>query len=316
MNHAVVRAPYDGIVTQVNKLQPGMYLGASTAAFGLVSTDHVWVEANPKETELTYVKAGDPVDVTVDTYPDACWHGTVESIAPATDQNFSLLPAQNSSRQLGQGGAAHSGARSRSTAARRSAAARRHERRGRHRHRPRRAPCPTCSTDCRRWLPSSAAAVPHRAIITVCAMIATLMQALDTTIANVALPYMQGSLSATLGPDHLGADLLHRRRRDHDRAGRAGWRPGSAGRTCSSLCLVGFTVASMLCGIAAVAAADGGVPAAAGRVRRRPGAAVAVHDAGHLPAGAARLGDGDLGHGRDGRADPRADARRLSDRAV
>ena len=49
---------------------------------------------------------------------------------------------------------------------------------------------------------------------------ATLMQALDTTIANVALPYMQGSLSATLRPDHLGADLLHHRRGDHDRAGR------------------------------------------------------------------------------------------------
>ena len=40
--------------------------------------------------------------------------------------------------------------------------------------------------------------VPHRALITVCLMIATLMQALDSTIANVALPYMQGSLSATV----------------------------------------------------------------------------------------------------------------------
>ncbi len=60
MNHSVVRAPYDGIVTQVNKLQLGMYLGASTAAFGLVSTDHVWVEAEPKETQLTYAKRGRP----------------------------------------------------------------------------------------------------------------------------------------------------------------------------------------------------------------------------------------------------------------
>jgi membrane fusion protein, multidrug efflux system len=97
MNHAVVRAPYDGIVTQVNKLQPGMYLGASTAAFGLVSTDHVWVEAEPKETQLTYAKNGDPVDVSFDLYPGRTWQGTVESVAPATDQNFSLLPAQNSS---------------------------------------------------------------------------------------------------------------------------------------------------------------------------------------------------------------------------
>ena len=69
MNHSVVRAPYDGIVTQVNKLQIGMYLGASTAAFGLVSTDHVWVEAEPKETQLTYAKNGDPVDVSFDIYP-------------------------------------------------------------------------------------------------------------------------------------------------------------------------------------------------------------------------------------------------------
>jgi membrane fusion protein, multidrug efflux system len=97
MDHSIVRAPYDGIVTQVNKLQPGMYLGASTAAFGLVSTDHVWVEAEPKETQLTYAKKGDPVDVSFDIYPGRSWKGTVQSVAPATDQNFSLLPAENSS---------------------------------------------------------------------------------------------------------------------------------------------------------------------------------------------------------------------------
>ena len=97
MDHAVVRAPYNGIVTQVNKLQVGMYLGASSAAFGLVSTDHVWVEAEPKETQLTYAKNGDPVTVSFDLYPDRTWQATVASIAPATDQNFSLLPAQNSS---------------------------------------------------------------------------------------------------------------------------------------------------------------------------------------------------------------------------
>ncbi|MBN8929130.1 MAG: HlyD family secretion protein, partial [Rhodospirillales bacterium] len=47
--HATVRAPYAGIVTQVNKLQLGMFLGANTSGFGLVATDHVWVEAQPKE---------------------------------------------------------------------------------------------------------------------------------------------------------------------------------------------------------------------------------------------------------------------------
>jgi membrane fusion protein (multidrug efflux system) len=96
-DHAVVRAPFDGIVTQVNKLQIGMYLGASTAAFGLVSTDHVWVEAEPKETQLTYAKNGDRVEVSFDLYPNRTWDGAVDSVAPATDQNFALLPAQNSS---------------------------------------------------------------------------------------------------------------------------------------------------------------------------------------------------------------------------
>jgi membrane fusion protein (multidrug efflux system) len=97
MAHSVIHAPYSGVVTQVNKLQLGMYLQAGTAAFGLVSTDHVWVEAEPKETQLTYAKNGDPVDVSFDLYPNRTWKGTVQSIAPATDQNFSLLPAENSS---------------------------------------------------------------------------------------------------------------------------------------------------------------------------------------------------------------------------
>jgi len=97
LNDSVVRAPFDGIVTQVDQLQPGQYLPAATGAFGLVSTDHVWVEANPKETELTWVKPGDRVTVDVDTYPGRRWIGVVESIAPNSGSEFAILPAQNSS---------------------------------------------------------------------------------------------------------------------------------------------------------------------------------------------------------------------------
>ena len=97
LDHATVRAPMDGIVTGVDNATPGLYLAASNAAFGLVSTENVWVEANPKETELTYVKPGDPVSVTVDTYPGRTWRGTVQSIAPVSGSEFSILPAQNSS---------------------------------------------------------------------------------------------------------------------------------------------------------------------------------------------------------------------------
>jgi membrane fusion protein (multidrug efflux system) len=97
LDHTVIYAPFAGIVTQVDSVQPGMYLAASVAAFGLVSTERVWVEANPKETELTYVKPGDPVDVVVDTYPSRVWKGRVESISPNSGSEFSVLPAQNTS---------------------------------------------------------------------------------------------------------------------------------------------------------------------------------------------------------------------------
>jgi membrane fusion protein (multidrug efflux system) len=97
LDHTTIYAPFSGIVTQVDTVQPGMYLAAATAAFGLVSTDRIWIEANPKETELTHVKPGNPVHVTVDTYPDHSWTATVESIAPNSGSEFSVLPAQNTS---------------------------------------------------------------------------------------------------------------------------------------------------------------------------------------------------------------------------
>ena len=97
LDHATVKAPFAGTVTSVPSIAPGKYLPASTTAFYLVDTDTVWVEANPKETELTYVRPGQPVTVTVDTYPGVEWHGTVQSVSPAAAQEFSLLPAQNTS---------------------------------------------------------------------------------------------------------------------------------------------------------------------------------------------------------------------------
>src|SRR5712675_2586407 len=95
--HTTVRAPFAGIVTNVPSLQPGQYLAAAAVAFNIVSTDHVWVQASPKETELTYVKPGQKVTVDVDTYPGERWTGTVDSISPASASSFSLLPAENTS---------------------------------------------------------------------------------------------------------------------------------------------------------------------------------------------------------------------------
>src|SRR4030081_1274684 len=97
LDHTAVKAPFAGVATNVPSIAPGKYLQASMTAFYLVATDHLWVDSNPKETELTYVRPGQPVMVTVDTYPNAEWHGIVESISPAAAQEFSLLPAQNTS---------------------------------------------------------------------------------------------------------------------------------------------------------------------------------------------------------------------------
>lgn len=95
--HTVVHAPFAGIVTNVPSLQPGQYLAASATAFNIVSSDHVWIQASPKETELTYVRPGQKATVEVDTYPGQQWTGTVDSISPASASSFSLLPAENTS---------------------------------------------------------------------------------------------------------------------------------------------------------------------------------------------------------------------------
>jgi len=97
LDHTVVRAPMAGIVTNVPSLQVGDYLEAATPGFSLVATDHVWIEASPKETELTYVQPGQAATIWVDTYPGLVWQGEVESISPASGASFALLPAQNTS---------------------------------------------------------------------------------------------------------------------------------------------------------------------------------------------------------------------------
>ena len=95
LKHTVVVAPMPGIVTNVDALLPGEYLPAAQPAFSLVSTQDVWVEANPKESDLANLKPGDKATVSIDAYPGREWQATVTSLAPATGAEFSVLPAQN-----------------------------------------------------------------------------------------------------------------------------------------------------------------------------------------------------------------------------
>src|SRR5215216_4474961 len=92
-------------------------------------------------------------------------------------------------------------------------------------------------------------AVPHRALITVCAMVATLMQALDGTIANVALPYMQGGLAAT--SDQITWVLTSYITAAAILTAPVGFLAARFGRRAVFLASVGgFTLASVLCGAA------------------------------------------------------------------
>ena len=76
-------------------LRVGQYVQAGTQLMAVVPLRHVYVTANFKETQLTDVHDGQPVTIDVDTFPNATVHGTVNSIAPASGEEFALLPPDN-----------------------------------------------------------------------------------------------------------------------------------------------------------------------------------------------------------------------------
>ena len=155
----------------------------------------------------------------------------------------------------------------------------------------------------------------QRAMLTVCAMAATIMQALDTTVANVALPYMQGSLSASI--DQVNWVLTSYIVASAIFTAPVGWLANRFGRKrLFMVCVAGFTFASLLCGLAHSIEQMVHVPSAPGNFRRRAHPAIAIGDARLIPARTARHRDVDLGHGRDARSDHGPHHRRLADRNV
>jgi membrane fusion protein (multidrug efflux system) len=93
-SYTVIRAAQDGTVTKVEQLQVGDYINAAQPVFSLVAP-RVWVEANFKEDQLTYMRPGQPASFKVDAYPGIGLHGKVESLSPGTGSSFALLPAEN-----------------------------------------------------------------------------------------------------------------------------------------------------------------------------------------------------------------------------
>ena len=97
LNHTVIRAPISGIATQVDSIQLGRFVPAGTPVFSVVDDEAPWVDANPKETDITYLRIGQKATLDVDAFPDRTFSGTVTSVSPATGAQFSILPPQNAS---------------------------------------------------------------------------------------------------------------------------------------------------------------------------------------------------------------------------
>ncbi len=95
LDHTVLRAPIAGTATQVDNIQLGRFVTAGTPVFNVIDDSAPWVDANPKETDITYLRVGQKVDIDVDSFPDRTFHGTVASVSPGTGAQFAILPPQN-----------------------------------------------------------------------------------------------------------------------------------------------------------------------------------------------------------------------------
>jgi membrane fusion protein (multidrug efflux system) len=97
LDHTLLRAPIDGMATQVDSIQLGRFVTAGTPVFSVIDDSAPWVDANPKETDITNLQIGQRATVFVDTFPDTTFSGTVESVSPGTGAQFAILPPQNAS---------------------------------------------------------------------------------------------------------------------------------------------------------------------------------------------------------------------------
>jgi len=90
-DHAIVRAPIDGVVGD-RQVEPGDYVQAGTRLLTIVPLNALYVTANFKETQVSRMTVGQPATIKVDALPGKTLHGEVESFAPGSGSQFSLLP--------------------------------------------------------------------------------------------------------------------------------------------------------------------------------------------------------------------------------
>jgi membrane fusion protein (multidrug efflux system) len=97
LDHTMLVAPIAGIATQVDNIQLGRFVAAGGPILSIIDDQAPWVDANPKETDITYLRVGQRVTIEIDTFPEHVFHGSVVSVSPGTGAQFSILPAQNAS---------------------------------------------------------------------------------------------------------------------------------------------------------------------------------------------------------------------------
>ena len=93
MEYTRITAPFDGRITR-KTVEPGDYVQTGQTLFSIVPND-IWITANFKETQLTYMVPGQPATIRIDAFPGKVFKGHVDSLQSGTGARFSLLPAEN-----------------------------------------------------------------------------------------------------------------------------------------------------------------------------------------------------------------------------
>ena len=248
LSYTVVKAPQDGWITKRN-VEQGNYISAGQQIFSIVSPE-VWVTANFKETQLNLMRPGQSVHITVDAYPELDLHGHVDSIQLGSGSKFSAFPAENATgnfvkivqrvpvkividsgldptlplppwpvrRADGHGAMSAAGAA--------------------------KGKASNAQADSvNGWKPSY-----NPWLIAVSVTLAAFMEILDTTIVNVALPHIAGTLAAS--SDEATYALTSYLVANGIVLTVSGWLSDTIGRKrYFIICLGMFTVCSFLCGI-------------------------------------------------------------------
>ncbi len=94
LSYTTLRASVAGVIAR-KRVEVGQVVQAGRPVLAVVPLEHIWVEANFKETQLRHMRPGQPATLHVDAYPDHVFTGTIESLSPGTGSVFSLLPPEN-----------------------------------------------------------------------------------------------------------------------------------------------------------------------------------------------------------------------------